>query len=148
MKDSRAVPVRDLISSACPALSGLAAAAKEIKALNRQLESALNEPLRSHVKAANVEGDRLVIQCDSPAWSARVRLLVPRVLESVNRERTRAPIRHVQIITRPEPGGKNPPAPRQARISEQTRRLLENVAADIENPRLRRVLFRLARRDA
>ncbi len=147
MKDSRAVPIQDLISGLNPTLSGLVAAAKEIKVLNRLLDASLSQPLRSHVQVANVQGDRLVIQCDSPVWSARARLLVPRLLESINCEPTRSPIRHIQIITRPEPARGNAPTPRRIPISEQTRRLLENVAADIDNPRLRRSLFRLAKRD-
>lgn len=146
MKDSRTVPVRELISGACPAISRLAAVAKEIKVFNRLVESALNEPLRSHAKVANVDGDRLVIQCDSPVWSARARLLVPRLLKTVNRDLARSPIKHVQIITRPEQPGGNPPSPRRAQISEHTRKLLENVAAGIENPGLRRTLSRLAKR--
>ncbi|HSS62888.1 MAG TPA: DciA family protein [Gammaproteobacteria bacterium] len=146
MKDTRAVPIQDLISGVNPTLSGLVAAAREIKVLNRLLDSALSQPLRSHLKVANVQGDRLVIQCDSPAWSARARLLVPRLLESINRGSTRAPIRNIQIITRPGPCRERSPAPRRTEISGQTRRLLENVAAEIDNPRLRRALFRLAKR--
>jgi hypothetical protein len=145
MKDTHAVPIQDLISGVNPTLSGLVAAAKEIKVLNRLLDSALSQPLRNHVKVANVQGDRLVIQCDSPAWSARARLLVPRLLESINRQSRRTPIRQIQIITRPEPRRGRPPTPHRTEISEQSRKLLENVAADIDNPRLRRVLFRLAK---
>jgi len=146
MKDTRAVPIQDLISGVNPTLSGLVAAAKEIKVLNRLLDSALSQPLRSHVKVANVQGDRIVIQCDSPAWSARTRLLVPRLLESINRLPTRAPIRHIQIISRPEPRRGKSPTPGRTAISEQSRKLLETVATDIDNPRLRRVLLRLAKR--
>jgi hypothetical protein len=146
MKDTRAVPIQDLIPGLNPTLKGLVAAAKEIKFLNRLLDSTLTQPLRTHVQVASVQGDRLVIQCDSPAWSARARLLVPRLIESVNRQSTRAPIRHIQIITRPEPRRRQPATPRRIEISERSRRLLANVAADIDNPRLRRVLFRLAKR--
>ena len=145
MSDTRAVPIQDLISSVNPTLSGLVAAAKEIKVLNHLLDSALSQPLRAHVKVANVQGDRLVIQCDSPAWSARARLLAPRILESLNCQSTRGPIRHIQVITRPEPRRGKSPAPRRSEISEQSRRLLANVAADIDNPPLRRVLLRLAK---
>lgn len=145
MKGTRAVPIQDLVSGVNPTLAGLVAAAKEIKFLNHLLDSALSQPLRTHVKVANVQGDRLVIQCDSPAWSARARLLVPRLLESVNRQSTRAPIRHIQVITRPEPRRERSPTPRRTEISEQSRTLLANVAADIDNPRLRRVLLRLAK---
>ena len=147
MKKTRAVRIQDLVSGVNATLSGLIAVSKEIKVLNRLLDSALSQPLRSHVRVANVQGDRLVIQCDSPAWSARARLQVPRLLESINREPLRKPIRHIQVITRPEPSRGNPPAPRRNPISEQTRRLLEHVAADIDNPRLQRVLLRLAKRD-
>ncbi len=147
MKDRRAIPVRDLISGINPALSELVAAAKEIKVLNRLLDTTLSQPLRSHVQVASFHGDRLVIQCDSPVWSARARLLVPRLLESVNRERARAPIRKIQVITRPEAPTRSAPAPRRNLLSKQTRRLLENVAADIDNPRLKRTLYRLAKRD-
>ena len=147
MKDRRAVPVRDLISGINPALSELVAAAKEIKVLNRLLDTTLSQPLRSHVQVASIHGDRLVIQCDSPVWSARARLLVPRLLESVNRERARAPIRQIQVITRPEAPTRSTPAPRRNLLSKQTRRLLENVAAEIDNPRLKRTLYRLAKRD-
>ncbi len=146
MKDTHAIPVRDLISGGDSALSELAATAEEIKVLNRLLQSVLNEPLRSHVQVANVHGDRLVIQCDSPVWGARARLLVPRLLESVNRAHADKPIRRVQVITRPEPPRPESPPPAPARISEQTRKLLENVASEMENPRLRRALFRLAKR--
>ena len=147
MKNSHAIPVRDLISDNDSALAGLAAGAREIKSFNLLLQSELSEPLRSHVQVANVEGDRLVIQCDSPVWSARVRLLVPRLLEAVNREPTRHRIRLIQVISRPGQRGGFPPSRHRARISEQTRRLLENVAAGIENPALRRTLLRLAKRD-
>ncbi len=146
MKDTHAVPIQDLISGVNPTLSVLVEAAKEIKVLNRLLDSVLSKPLRSHAKVANIQGDRLVIQCDSPAWSARARLLVPRLLESINRESTRSPIRRIQIITRPEPHRGKSPTPRRTEISEQNRRLLENVATEIDNPRLRRALFRLAKR--
>ncbi len=146
MKDSHAVPVQDLISDVNPTLAGLITASKEIKVLNCLLDSVLSQPLRSHVKVAYVQSDRLVIQCDSPVWNARTRLLVPSLLESINRESTRAPIRCIQIITRPEPSREKSLPVHRTEISEQTRRLLETVAADIDNPRLRRVLLRLAKR--
>jgi hypothetical protein len=146
MKDSHAVPIQALISDVNPTLAELVTAAKEIKVLNCLLDSVLSQTLRSHVQVAYIQCDRLVIQCDSPVWNARTRLLVPSLLKSINRESTRAPIRHIHIITRPElPREKSRPVSR-AEISEQTRRLLETVAADIDNPRLQRALLRLAKR--
>lgn len=147
MNNRREIPIRDVIASTDPALRGLVTVAKRIWTCNRALNSELDEPLRSHLQVANIKGDRLVIQCDSPAWSARARLIVPRILRLVNRQRNHSPIRDVEIITRPRAFGDNPARPPKPHLSEQTRRLLRDVATGIENPALSRVLLRLSQRD-
>jgi len=148
MKEPGTVSVHDVLSRSESNLTELAAKAKKIQACNFALSAALDDPLRSHLKIANIRGNQLVIQSDSPVWSARARLITARILQSVNsRLRDSSPLTDVQIITRPEQSKAPVRTPQRARISIQTRRLLEDVARGIESPALRRVLLRLARRD-
>lgn len=148
MKEPGTVSVHDVLSRSESNLTELAAKAKKIQACNFALSAVLDDPLRSHLKIANIRGNQLVIQSDSPAWSARARLITARILQSVNsRLRDSSPLTDVQIITRPEQSEAPVRTPQRARISIQTRRLLEDVARGIDSPALRRVLLRLARRD-
>jgi len=139
--------VHDVLSRSGSNLTELAAKAKKIQACNSALSAALDDPLRSHLKIANIRGNQLVVQSDSHVWSARARLITARILRSVNSRLPDSPLTDVQIITRPDQSEAAVTAPHRARISIQTRRLLEDVARGIDSPALRRALLRLARRD-
>ncbi len=147
MKDPGAVSVHDVLSRSESNLTELAAKAKEIQACNFALSAALDDPLRSHLKIANIRGSQLVIQSDSPVWSARARLITARMLRFVNSRLQDSPLTDVQIITRPDQSEAPVRTSPRPRISIQTRRLLEDVARGIDSPALRRALLRLARRD-
>jgi hypothetical protein len=147
MKNPGTVSVHDVLSRSDSNLTELAAKVKKIQACDFALSAALDDPLRSHLKIANIRGRQLIIQSDSPAWSARARLITAHILRSVNSRLRDSPLTDVQIITRPDQSEVPVSAPHRARISIQTRRLLENVARGIDSPALRRALLRLARRD-
>jgi len=147
MKEPGTVSVHDVLSRSESNLTELAAKAKKIQACNFALSAALDDPLRSHLKIANIRGNQLIVQSDSPVWSARARLMTARILRSVNGCLQDSHITDVQIITRPDRPETPARAPQRARISIQTRRLLEDVARGIDSPALRRALLRLARRD-
>jgi hypothetical protein len=128
--------------------------------LNALLSEFLDEPLLEHVKIAAVDNDehdnargsqQLVLAADSPVWGHRVRYLAPAIVEFLH---SRGEIEHIQtarILVRPPLAGfKEPrslePGPNSNGISDQSARLLEQVAEELDNPKLSEQLRQMSQR--
>jgi hypothetical protein len=94
--------------------------------------------------AAVLQGDRLTLFADSPAWGSRLRFMAPRVAGSLRGEAPALRTVKVRVLPGSAPPPRRPRAP--ARLSASSARILDEVAGDISDPGLRAALQRLARR--
>ena len=124
----------------------LATKARVLVRLERTVHRILGETSASHVRAGGVSPDTLTLLADSPAWATITRFRIPEIREAV-----RAELPHIRdarvILDNPQ----TPAGPRSASeprtLSPLAARVLRSVARSVDNPRLSRVLMRLAARE-
>lgn len=148
MNTSDTFSIRDVLNHANSDLGKLNAAAKIIQSYNRLLDTVLEQPLRSHLSVANLRDNQLVLMADSPAWASRARLRLPEIHKAIVQGAPVPSVDKILLITRPGPAAAPAPGLRRAHIiSETSRKLLNDVAEDSDNPGLRRALRSIARRE-
>jgi hypothetical protein len=156
----------DLLNQHNCVLSELQHQVQALQHLNALLGEFLDEPLLEHVKIAAVDNDehdnsrdtqQLVLAADSPVWGHRVRYLAPAIVEFLH---SRGEIEHIhtaRILVRPplagfkqprslEPGPPAPPDSNSNGLSNQSAQLLEQVAEELDNPKLSERLRQMSQR--
>lgn len=141
-------PLFKLLHGSSEGLSRLLAHARRLAAIGRTVDSVLGHPLADHCRVSNLRGNILVVQADSPAWAARLRYRAPALLATLRAPETLPELRNIQIKIIPQtarPGRGR--ATRQIRMSASTARLIDTVAASMDDPTLQSALRRLASRN-
>ncbi len=161
----------DLLNQHDCVLSELQHQVQTLQHLNALLREFLDEPLLEHVKIAAIDTEQhdnsrgtqqpargqqqLVLAADSPVWGHRVRYLAPAIVEFLH---SRGEIEHIQtarILVRPPLAGfKEPQSPEpnthtendSSGLSNQSARLLEQVAEELDNPKLSEQLRQMSQR--
>jgi hypothetical protein len=104
--------------------------------------------LAAHVHPIRYTHGRLVLRADSAVWVSKVRHLHETLTARLRRQPLFRELAGIEVRAAPLERAlqRNQPAYRPQPLSEHTRRLLESVAADIDDPGLRTALARLGRR--
>ncbi|AFL74258.1 DciA family protein [Thiocystis violascens] len=138
--------IRDLLQNNSSARDLLERRAREI-ALLEYVRSRLPEPMQAHCLDVGVEGTRLTLYFDSPAWTTRARFLAEDIVRSLKtREITET---HIQVrLARDETSRPHQPRMPTPRLSSGTIKHLLEAADTIQDPDLRRALKNLANRHA
>ena len=123
----------------------LAAEARILVRVERVVHRILGEESVSHVRAAGLSPNSLTLLADSPAWASVARFRAPDICADVRSEIPRIRHARVAIMETETPMERRPAAERRS-ISPSTARVLRSVARSIDNPRLARILIRLAAR--
>jgi hypothetical protein len=118
--------------------------ALELIDLQNQLKALLPAPLDSHVAVASCRNGILTVHADSAAWAARLRFEVPAMLEKINETARDAHVQTIRVKVRP-PESIREPDHQKLSLSEDSARLLRDVAESISDPELRDSLLRIAR---
>ncbi|HQU14891.1 MAG TPA: DciA family protein [Gammaproteobacteria bacterium] len=123
----------------------LLAAARRLRALERVVARCLPEIPAHHLRAARYQDGRLVLETDSPVWSARLRYQTPSLRRCLEREGL--DLREILVRIAPErrPMG-TLTASRSARISRESAGFIRRYAATVRDPALRAALERLSGR--
>lgn len=137
--------IGSLLRGAGPS-AALAARARVLVRAERAVHLILGEKSAAHVRAGRLSPSALVLTADSPAWASLARFRVPDIRAAVRSElprlrEVRVVVREAETVDEPTP----PAAPRP--LSPFAARLLRSVARSVDNPRLARVLIRLAARE-
>ena len=129
-------------------LAALAAKVRLLVRVERAVHGILGEKSVPHVRAGRLSRTSLVLTADSPAWASIARFRAPDVRAGLGSELPR--LREVRVVVRePEAGSGSetgPPAPPRS-LSPFAAGVLRSVARSIADPRLARVLLRLAARE-
>jgi hypothetical protein len=138
-----AQPLARLLETRSGALARIIHHSDLLRRLAVTVSGALPDPLRMHCRVANLKGNLLVIQTDSPTWSVRLRYHIPVLLDHLRRAELPG-LGHIRIrVKPPEPP---PVAPRaRPRITRRTAELLRSAAAATSDSELGAALLRLSR---
>lgn len=138
--------IRDLLQNNRSARDLLERRERET-ALLGYVRSRLPEPMRAHCLDVGVEGTRLTLYFDSPAWTTRVRFLVEDIVRALNEQQITEIRIQIRLTCDETNRPRQPQAPRPGLSSGTVKHLLE-AADTIQDPDLRRALKNLANRHA
>jgi hypothetical protein len=145
MRDDTIKPIGRLLRDRASRAREIVEHAMRLESLAQQLREELEPVLTKHFRVAAIDGGRLLLHADSPAWAARLRYQVPALLSSLRGRPGLAGLQSVQIRVRP-PSSEPAARPRRPRLSAQAGISIRTAASACEHPELRQALLRLARR--
>lgn len=106
---------------------------------------AVGDELAAQVQPIRLRNGRLILRAASPAWVSRVRHAHESLIKLLRREPPFRDLVDIEVRATPREFPKqNRTTSKPPALAETSRRLLESVAADIEDPALRAALIRLA----
>ena len=124
----------------------LAEKARTLVRVERAVHGVLGEKSAPHVRAGKLSGRALTLTADSPAWASITRFRVPDICAVVRSELPG--LREVRVVIRETESPNEPvPAAEHPSLSPFAARVLRSVARSMDDPRLARILIRLAARE-
>lgn len=127
-------------------LSVLLSQVRLLRQITAVIRNILPEPLSLHCYAANIDGDTLIIGCDSSTWAAKLRYHMPHILNRIKVHREVPNCNQIRVRVQPLDKGKPRSSGPSMSMSEQTAALIACVAHSTTDPNLRDALLRLSRR--
>lgn len=123
----------------------LAAKARLLLRVERTVHRILGGESNLHVRAASLSRDSITLLVDSPAWASITRFKGPDICGALRSDLPR--LRRTRVLVAADaPGGPMPPPATHRSLSPAAAHVLRSTARAIDNPRLSRVLIRLAGR--
>jgi hypothetical protein len=126
-------------------LSLLLSQVRLLRRITSVIRNALPESLSPHCHAANIDGDVIVIGCDSAAWAAKLRYQLPHVLSRLRDHSDLAVFRQLRVRVQPAVKAKPRTPSRPLFLAEDTAALIASVARNTADPELKAALLRLSR---
>lgn len=119
--------------------------AKRLQQLAPFLDQCLGPAITQHCRLANLRGDTLILQSDSPSWSAKLRYLAPQLLDCLQQHPQLAGIKRITVRVAPRSQSAKRPA-RRLQLSSHNARIIEQLAESLKDSTLGEALKRLAAR--
>ena len=117
-----------------------------LRRITTVIRNVLPEPLSLHCHAANIDGETIIIGCDSSTWAAKLRYQLPHVLTRLKDHRGLPAFRHIRVRVQPLDQGNPRPSNRRLSMPDQAATLIASVANNTADPKLKEALFRLSQR--
>ena len=124
----------------------LAEKARALVRVERAVHRILGEKSAPHVRAGRLSATSLTLTADTPAWASIARFRAPDFRAALRSELPR--LREVRVVVREMEAPATPgAAAAHPTLSPFAARVLRSVARSLDNPRLARILIRLAARE-
>ena len=127
-------------------LSMLLSQVRLLRRITSVIRNVLPESLSLHCHAANIDGDTLVIGCDSSTWAAKLRYQLPHVLNRLSDHRDLPVFRLIRVRVQPLEQGNPRTSIHRLSMPEHTAALIASVAHGTADPELKAALLRLSQR--
>jgi len=116
--------------------------------LNQEFLKNIPTPVNLHVQLAYINGSKLHVIADTPAWATKFRFMSAHILPTLKKNiQYFQYVKEVSVTTRPikiKEEKVKIASPRY--LSSEAKECLENMANGLENESLQRALLRLAKR--
>jgi len=136
-------PLNKILSSK-PTTQRLVQQVNNLKSLNSRLSRILPTPIAQHYKIANIDRGALTILCSSSAWATRLRLQQTKIIKGFRDLHIHS--LNIQITPTKADDSINKPKKPARKISQQTSKLLIDLAETTSDPKLKQALQRLSKR--
>jgi len=115
--------------------------------LNQEFLKNIPSPINLHVQLAYINGTKLHVIADSPAWATKFRFMSSHIIPTLKKNiQYFQYVKEMSVSTRPiNSKQEKRKVSRPRYISSEAKRCLENMAEGLDNKDLRRALLRLAK---
>ena len=116
--------------------------------LNQEFLKNIPAPINLHVQLAYINGSKLHVIADSPAWATKLRFMSSHLIPTLKKNiQYFQYVNEISITTKPlTEKSDNRRITRTRHLSLEAKNCLENMASGIDNEKLQRSLRRLANR--
>jgi len=116
--------------------------------LNQEFLKNIPAPINLHVQLAYINGAKLYVIADSPAWATKFRFMSAHIIPTLRKNiQYFQYVKEVSVSTRPIITNETKTKKTSSRyISSEAKSCLENMAESLDNADLKRSLMRLAKR--
>ena len=116
--------------------------------LNQEFLKNVPTPINLHVQLAYINGAKLYVIADSPAWATKFRFMSAHIIPTLRKNiQYFQYVKEVSVSTRPIITNETKTKKTSSRyISSEAKSCLENMAESLDNADLKRSLMRLAKR--
>jgi len=129
-------------------VADLVTKAKFMGKLNQEFLKNIPGPINLHVQLAYINGSKLHVIADSPAWATKFRFMSAHIIPTLKKNiQYFQYVKEISISTRPinaQTKKRKKTGPRY--LSSAAKSCLENIAEGLDNKNLQRSLLRLANR--
>lgn len=117
--------------------------ARQLHQLSSLITQCLDPAIAQHCQLANVRGDTLVIQSDSPGWASKLRYLGPQIINCLQQHQRLRAIKRIKVRVAPlaQPIERSV---RRMQLSPENAQLIDSLADSITDQALGAALRRLA----
>ena len=136
-------PLKKILNSK-PTTQRLIQQVNNLQRLNHRLAGLLPTPIVQHYKIATIEQGALIILCSSSAWATRLRLHQAKIIKAFQDYQVHSLT--IQIAPANANNDTEKPLKPAATMSQQTSKLLIELAEATEDPKLKQALQRLSQR--
>lgn len=116
--------------------------------LNQEFLKNIPTPINHHIQLAHINGSKLHVIADSPAWAAKFRFMSTHLIPTLKKNILYFQyLKEISVSTQPlSAKSKNKKTSKPRLISIEAKSCLENMAKNLENKDLQISLLRLASR--
>ena len=133
-----------LVNNRSEILPALFKRAQKLSNVQQKIRSELDPPLSEHLIVADFNNQSLILHTDSPAWAARLRYNISKILDIARISCGLSELRSVRIkVVLSENGITG--VKRKIELSNQSKQLILNAAESTSDPQLRSVLLRISK---
>ena len=136
----------DSIFASSELIQELRQKSKNIESIQEFINIFLDPELSREITVASRGKDHIVVLASSPAWAAKIRYLIPLLIDNFNRDDNFAWIRNVQIkVNKYDQQSVRVPARKHSPPSSKAIAHLRHFASSIDDEALSSVLLRMAK---
>jgi len=139
----RPIPLKNIVNSNSSKLRQLTKNIQHIKQLNRRLTGILPASATQHCQIGSINDQTLILHCQSAAWATRIRFEQSKIIKAFRDLGIKSVSVHIQ-----QPGNlvARRSLPPKREISPKSATLLQQLAENAGNDKLKAALRRLAQR--
>ena len=140
---TRPIKICDLLTSNSQILGQTLHHARLLAHINRKLQALLNPSLARHCIVANYANGILTLQTDSGSWATRLRYALPALRDALQQLPELDALKQIEVRIAPRSEPHTQTAQRPT-LTPQSREIIRQCSAAIDDPGLRNALERLA----
>lgn len=144
-RNKQPVPLKALILKESSSGNPLFKHLDSLRELQSCLQQHIDSELLQHICIANYRNEILTLNAKSANWATRLRYSIPKILESIRANPLPVRVKSIRVIVAPEQSSGSRQSKRIPFLSQNTAKVMEQIADSIYDAELSASIRRLCR---